>query len=311
MRAKVWRRRDRVRRGNGRFRTSNLVCAGCVIAGILGGALGVEAQTPTPTLTLDEVLFRVSQSVLSFELQFGDRVADESYEQRIVTADGEITLSRRYASQVLFHRNPQADTWTSYRRVTEVDGEHIERMWMDPGDEPPTLAEFLVQAIRTDEQSARHFIAPMPWNLHMPLLALVFVHPLNRYRSQFEKVGEEVVNGQRVWLVRFHEHRSPTFIRDRGNDLFSTGTYWVMPEDGRIVRSDLLLGASVTNRQGRTRITVDYRPVGDRGAWLPTEMREAYDNPLFPGSPRTEGHATFSNFRQFVLEDEALLVDTP
>lgn len=280
----------------------------CLVAAVGSTPSPVAAQP----LTLSEVLLRVSQWTLSFERDFGNRVVDEAYEQRIVSAKGTLEQSRRYAGELLFYRDALHDTWSSYRRLTAVDGVPLERVsTLAPTEAAPTLEEFLRTAARIDAEATQHFLGPMPWKLHMPLLGLVFLHPLNRYRSQFEHAGEEVVRGRRTWVIRFSEHRSPTFVRSRIGDLFASGTFWILPDTGQVVRSHLVLGGSVSNRQARTQVTVDYGPSGAADLWAPVEMREVYDNPLIRDSRRTEGHATYARYRRFVLEDEAFLNDSP
>jgi len=275
------------------------------------GAGATSARVVAQSLTLSEVLLRVSQWTLTFEQQFGNRVADEVYEQRVMSSNGDVERSRHYTAELLFYRDALHDTWTSYRRVTTVDDEPVARAWMDPAETVPTLEKFLQDAERIDAESTRRFLGPMPWKLHLPMLALAFVHPLNRYRSRFEREGEEVVQGQRTWVVRFNEHRTPTFVRTRAGDLFASGRFWVVPDTGQVMRSDLVLGGSVSSRQARTRITVEYQTGAEDDVWVPVEMREVYDNPLFPAAARTEGHATFMNYRPFVLEDEATLIAEP
>ena len=300
------------------------------LAALAGLVPGVPAATAAQTLTLDEVLFRASQNVVRLEREFGNRLADELYEQRIVSADGEVREVRQLSSSVLFFRAPDADTWTSYRNVQTVDGKGKPRGWIDASDAEPTLREFLAAAARRSRAGTRHYLGDAPRTLHMPLLSLTFLHPLNRYRSNFEKVGEETFAGRPVWVVRFSEHRQPPFVRVGGRrptqrgrrgqrpgtstsagDLFASGTFWIDVEGGHVVRSDLLLGGSVSSVQARTHIAVTFEELDGTGIWVPAEMEEAYDNPLFPEVDRLEGTARYSSFRTLSLQSRERPMSQP
>lgn len=289
--------------------TRAAAAAAMLLAAASGGTSG-------QALNLDEVLFRASQAVVRFEFEFGNRMADERYEQRVVASDGQVKRNRRFGSELVFFRDARADTWTSFRNVREENGEPKGRDWLDGDVDSPNLGDFLRAATRRDQASTRRYIGDAPWSLHMPLLALTFLHPLNRHRSNFEKADEVTVDGRPVWVIRFSEHRRPPFVRVGGGgpsgggrsgrvtagDLFASGSFWIDPESGSVVKSDLVLGGSVSSVQARSHITVIFRQLAASELWVPAEMAESYDNPLFPDVDHLEGTATYANYRPLSLE---------
>ncbi len=297
----MWTSDSRTGCGKRAFRASRVAGLVWLIAWALPSVAAAQ------TLTLAEVLFRASQAAVRLEREFGNQVVDETYEQRVVSSDGEVKRTRQLSSSLLFFRAPDADTWTSFRNVLEIDGEFTGREWIDASETPPTVPEFLESAARRNRAGQRNHLGEAPRALHMPLLALTFLHPLNSYRSNFEKVGQETRDGRPVWLIRFSEHRQPPFVQVTGptegstGDMFASGTFWVDAEGGHVVRSELLLGGSGRLRQARAQITATFERLDDTDVWAPVEMEETYDDPTSPDADRIEGTVRYSGFRSLSL----------
>ena len=119
----------------------------------------------------------------------------------------------------------------------------------------------------------------------------------------FEKVGEESIDGTSTWIVSYKEIKKPTFIKsETGKALMSQGRLWVDPSNGRVVRTELVVGG-VRSVRDRATIVVTYGPQADLGIWVPIGMTELYDKPNKPKADRISGSAIYSNFRRSDLKN--------
>lgn len=274
------------------------VLVACAVTGLL-------AQD----LTVDELLFRANESVISFERLFSNAVAEEQYVQRIVRVDGTVVRERRLRSDLLLILLPGADRWLGFRDVFEVDGAPVrdrdQRLQILFLSESRPAVE---QARAISEESARFNIGDVTRTVNLPTLALGFLHPLHQHRFMFEKIDEEVIGDRRAWVTRYSEHVRPTIVKLRGgDDAFAHGRLWLDVDTGQALRTELILGDGASTV--RTTITVEYRRDESLDTWVPETMVELYDNPTNPRADRIEATATYSNFRQFgVSTDETLTV---
>ena len=126
------------------------------------------------------------------------------------------------------------------------------------------------------------------------------------YDQVNEKLGEETVGEERVWVIAYKELRRDTIIKTRkGDDVSSIGRFWIAPQDGRLVRASLDLRDPI-----RTQIDFRWQPDPRLGLWVPVEMREQYQGKMSNLNPRTQrlepyfirGHATYSNYRRFDVD---------
>lgn len=281
-----------MRYGRGR-RLGQLIAGGCLV-------VSVVAASAQP-LGLDEVLFRANQYVVTYEKQFASVIAEERYVQRVVDNEGRVKRTRELRSEFLFLRAPGSEIWSELRDVFEVDGRAVrdrearmQKLFRNGWERSSRLVRQIIA------ESARHNIGDVTRNFNLPTLAINFLHPLHQHRFNFEKIGEETIDGTLTWEVRYSEHRRPTFIRSIGADLFARGRLWIDPAEGRLLRSELIVGD--LNTQVRGQVTVTYRHHAGIGAFVPVEMVETYDRPRRPSADRIEGTATYSNYRRFDVE---------
>ncbi len=281
-----------------------------VVVGTIGpagsGAGDIWYGLAARQVTVEDVLFRASQSLLEFEKVFSNVVAEEIYGQQVVNSSGEVRRTRQLVSDFLLVRPPGADNWFGFRDVFEVDGKlvrdrqkRLRRLFLDSPDDA------MEHAIRIAEESSRYNIGGVQRNINLPTMALAVLHPLNQYRFFFEKTGEDVIDGTPAWIVRFAEHSSPTLVGAGRGDIYTRGSVWLDPEDGRLLYSDLMIGD--VNSNVRSRITVKYRLEGRLGVWVPSEMHEVYDRPQRRNAPRIEGEASYSNFRTFEVQVDEII----
>jgi hypothetical protein len=93
-----------------------------------------------------------------------------------------------------------------------------------------------------------------------------------------------------MWAVEFEERGSSTTVRDtRGRRLPAKGRFWINPESGAVLISELVIeGSGVT-----ATVTVSYQTEPLMGFLVPIEMRESYVR----SGERITGHAVYGRFR--------------
>jgi hypothetical protein len=276
-----------------------LLCSG-------GAAPGLAAQEPT----LKDALRNVAAYVANFQRQLSTIVAEETYVQEIKhqqTALGHpILLPRRLRSDLMLVRPANADRYVEFRDVFEVDGspvrdrdERLTRMLNDPG-----AGDSLSAIIR---ESARYNIGNIERNVNTPLLALQFLDAASQSRFTFKRElrsapvlrdsSARVVTdaplfkvSTETWIVAYQERRRNTIVRTpRGDDLPARGRFWINPESGAVLMSELVIqGGDLT-----ATITVSYQSEPLMGFLVPVEMRETY----IALRERVEGRATYGRFR--------------
>jgi hypothetical protein len=225
--------------------------------------------------------------------------------------------SRSLHSDVLFAPVGGALKWILFRDVYEVDGKavrdreaRLEKLWLESHGSAIEQCRALLQ------ESARYNLGRTVRNFNIPTIPLLFVHPDNRQRFEFELDGHKKVEGRRCAVVDYREVSRPTLIREQGQDIFTRGRLYVDEEDGAILKTEFAFDSR--SREGRVRVWVSYRWVEELGMWLPHEMSESYEStrPIneihrLPGSEHltrdsefVKCKAKYDNYRSFKVETE-------
>lgn len=273
--------------------------AGRIALGTLALVIGARASSVAPP-SQEALLKRAAETIIRYCDQLTNIVAEESYTQRIIYSDGTPGMRRAMVSDFLFVWIPKERSWVEFRDVFRVDGtpvrdrqERIEELFLKSEGE----SEAMTKEIR--DESARYNIGGIRRNINVPTMVLRALMPTEQGRFHFWKDGEGEVDGVKTTIVRFEELSSPTLVRDPAarQDIFSTGTFWIQPETGQVIRSEMAVADIGETMRGR--ITVDYKFVREIGTWAPVVMREYYDQPPLPSRRRVIGLATYDNFRRF------------
>ncbi len=287
----------------------------CVLGWVVAGSVCAErtAAQSGRRLSLDDVLARAGEYTIEYGQALTSVLADEHYTQRLVwRRDGSILQARRLHSEIAFLRLAESTEWLTFRNVLAVDDAPIaqaagrlERLFQSS---PRSLPE---QARLIAGESARYNIGPITREVNVPTTALHFVHPAHRPNCRFDKEGEELVDGQQVWVVGFKERdRGGLISRGDGKNLPGEGRLWIVPSNGRIVRSELVVKNFVRGSGGsRVEIHVTWRRDGPLDLSVPAEMRERYEGPWTAmRAPKQlerydiDGVATYSNYRRFTVD---------
>lgn len=265
------------------------------------------------TPRLDDVLARAGEYAVEYGRALARVVAEEHYTQRLVwRTDKAIRQERRLRSEMAFVRLADSTEWLAFRNVLSVDDVpvpgadgRLERLLR--GASPSMIA----QARLIAGESGRYNIGPITREINTPTTALHFVHPEHRPNCRFDKAREDLIDGERVWVVRFRERNKGSLIRrGDGVNLPAVGLLWIVPTDGRVVRSQLVVEDFVRGRgDSKSAIDVTWRRNASLDLWVPAEMREQYEGPwLATRTPNQrerydmDGVATYSNYRRFTVD---------
>ena len=199
-----------------------------------------------PATDVDALVARASQWVAQYAEQMSLVIGVEHYAQYM----GEEAFSRAYGRQLVseFALVRVKGDWLGFRDVYEVDGKPV-------GDRQDRLKKLLLEAPdaavtqgrKISDESARYNLGAIQRNFNVPTMALFFLQSTNVARFTFRKDGEEVIDGHRVWKVRYQEARKPTIIRtSSGKDMPLTGTYWIDATAGQVLRTHMEIATEAT-----------------------------------------------------------------
>jgi hypothetical protein len=277
------------------------------------------AAAPKP---VDEILRLVGLHVRQFEASFASVVGDEDYLQ--IDDFPQNSDRRLIHSDVLSIWIPDARRWVWARSVLTVDGAAVDggsRLDEIATAAAPDLLQRL-QAIRNE--GARFNIGGIDRNFNDPTFALLFLDPGMQPRFKFRLDGKAKIGDIETLRISFSEQQKPTLVRDGLKDAPASGTIWVTPSDGAVVRTQLTvvlkdvvpigsrpliqngLRVARANIDITAEIEVDYQQDAGMESWVPAQMREHYHQSY---GETVRCTATYSNFRKF--QTAARLVPDP
>jgi hypothetical protein len=263
--------------------------------------LAVVAPTQ-PSLSLKDVIKRVERYVAGYGEQASIVVCTERYDQTSEGSGMSAGGRRALVSDFAIVYAGAIRGWLGFRDVLEVDGQRV-------SDREDRLARVLMgsegrldEARRVSDESARYNIGAIQRNFNLPTAVLFFFTPENHGRFRF---AARRVAADGTWEIAYRETERPTLIREPNTmaSIPSSGTIWVDPQTGTIVRTRLQVETIDGHGQGAQRgqgyVDVVYRHVEDLDMWLPASMDERFDVSTGPIFDRVTGHAEYSNYRKF------------
>jgi hypothetical protein len=202
------------------------------------------AQAAPPTdPALQPVLDKMAQYIATYGEKASMFVGVEKYTQSI--SFPEMTAParpRKLVAEFAIIRAAGDAGWVGFRDVVEVDGEKV-------SDRRDRLMSILTdmsvdssQATQLANESARYNIGPISRNFNTPTSTLFFFSPANLGRFLFTKKEIKKVNGVETWQLDFKETKTPTIVNTRsGKSVPLEGSLWVVPADGTVVKSRLVM----------------------------------------------------------------------
>lgn len=307
------------------------------IALMAGLATVASAQMPGDP-QLEPVLARMGTYISGYAEKAALVVAVEEYTQTVMLDGAAVPLQpRRLIAEFAIVKTGDGSGWVGFRDVVEVNG----RALADRRDRLMSLFTATGTADATElqriaDESSRFNVGPVSRNFNVPTSAMFFFLPDNLARFAFTRKGTKKINGVETWEIAVKEAQSPTLIMTRaGVDVPITGTLWIKPDDGTVVRTRLQLKnfadqmtspvqtapPEVAEFHPKARrqtqlptlawdkiesaadIEVTYRPHPELGLWLPSEMAEFYNGPITltttPSVGRSTTRAKYSEYKQF------------
>jgi len=306
-----------------------------LVTGVIGAAF---AQSPTDP-ALEPVLAQMGAYISAYGEKAALIVAVEKYTQTVMFEGAPAPAQpRRLVAEFAIVKTSSG--WVGFRDVVEVDGKPL-------SDRRDRLVSLFTSTANTDanevtriaNESARFNAGPVSRNFNVPTTAMFFFLPEHLPRFEFSRKGSKKIDGVDTVEIAFKETRTPTFIMTRaGADVPVSGTLWVKPDDGTVVRTRLRMNnfadqmtspvqsapaqrpeMDPSRPQGRRSaavpamywqkvessadIEVTYRRSQEVGVWLPAVMEELYNGPITltvnPSVGRSTTRATYSDFKQF------------
>jgi hypothetical protein len=268
-----------------------------LVVGILAVILLYQATGTAQGDKKDELLAKATLYVAQFVDQFSNVVAEETLVQETTVPRRKRTMKSDY----LLVRYPEDVQWHSFRDVSEVDGkpvrdqqERLTKLFLEPSESALRRARDLADA------GARYNLLNIG-TINNPLLVMAFLQEGYRERFRFNLAGLEKKLGPTVRQVQFQEWKIPSLIKGNSNaDILSRGLVWIEEDTGRVVKTELQLGARTASM---IRVTTLYKFDEELGINVPIEMRDWYPD----GTGEIRGVATYGRFRRFqVKTDEEL-----
>jgi hypothetical protein len=262
-----------------------------LVTGILAAVLcGGDATAQTSQV--EQIVSRATSYAHEFIERFSNVVAEERYEQQLTWPKRKRVL----VSDFLLVRYPGDAFWQAFRDVAEVDGHSVRdrqdrmlKLFLEPSSSARRRSAEITEA------SSRHNLIDTG-RLNNPLFVIAFFQRQYVDRFRFNLAGLEKKLGPDVRTVRFVEFRQPTLLSKGNADLPSSGLTWIEEGTGRVVKTELRLGSTVSP----IRITTLYTFDEDLGINVPTEMDEWYPQEFGEFKSR----ATYGKFRRFEVKTD-------
>lgn len=241
-----------------RLACSAVLVLGFAVAATLAGPR-VAAQEPLASTTLppsvasDPEVRTVVERMATYVSRYGETasffVASEQYRQRFEDQSGRLLRPRTLNSEFALVRADGRVGWVGYRDVIEVDGRQVvdrkDRLESSLGGQQGSDGSDVARIV---QESARFNIGPVSRNFNTPTTVLLFFHPSRIGRFTFSSRGSRSIDGQRVLQLDFIERARPTLMGKRdGTDVPGSGSVWVIPDDGTVVKTRIRLANFADN----------------------------------------------------------------
>lgn len=282
------------------------------------GALSTQAQIGNqPGSGFVTVLGSAMRYATNYEQRFALLAADEHYVQELqrppnpgtnlsrsnpgggMQGGGAVSQQIMHSDFLLVQLGMDGEGWMPYRDTYEVKGRQIRKR------DDRLLKLFTSnhkdrfdKAQEYTNESAKFYLGNVARTINIPTLALMFLHPRVNERFEFTDGGEENLGGRILRKALFKEGARPTLIKtSRGRDLPLTGTLWVDPFTGAVIKTDM----NAADPTVRCQVTVTFRRDDALDMWVPEKMDEYYK--AYSGLDDIVATATYTNVRKFLKSD--------
>jgi len=169
-------------------------------------------------------------------------------------------------------------------------------------DGSPAKIRESIKAVQ--DESSRYNIGQVLRKINVPTFALKVAREAEVDRFSFKKSGNDKISGIETWELKFQEKRSPTLVHgERGESLLSSGSLWIEPGTGRIVKTELKVENPFSTPPVKGRIVVSYTANKALGILVPSEMTEGYETV----ESVVTCIANYSGFRSFKVDASSVI----
>jgi hypothetical protein len=285
---------------------------------IVVGLVSPHAQVGTqPGSGFHTVLSSAMRYVMNYEQQFALLLAEELYQQELqrppnpgdnlsrsnpgggMRAGGALTVQTFKSDFLLVQLGMDGEGWMPFRDTFEVKGKKIR----ERDDRLLKLfqtnyEQAFDRAARFNEASNKHHLGNVARTINIPTLGMMLLHPRVNERFEFTDGGEETIAGRVLRKALYREAARPTLIRTtRGRDLALTGTIWIDPFSGAVVKTEM----NAADPAVRCQVTVTFRRDQELEMWVPEKMEEYYKAALAVDDILAT--ATYTNVRKYRRSD--------
>ena len=292
-----------------------------LFAAVLALSFGVpaaHAQTGNqPGSGFHTVLSSAMRYVVTYEQQFTLLASEEHYVQELqrppnpgdnlsqrnpgggMRPGGAVNVQTFKSDFLLVQLGMDGEGWLPFRDTFEVKGQKVR----DRGDRLLQLflandKERFEKAARLNDISAKHHLGNIARTINIPTLGMMLLHPRVNERFEFTDGGEEAIAGRVLRKALYREAARPTLIKTtRGRDLALTGTIWIDPFTGAVVKTEM----NAADPAVRCQVSVTFRRDEALEMWVPEKMEEYYKANLAVDDILAT--ATYMNVRKYRRSD--------
>jgi hypothetical protein len=277
----------------------------------------VEQVGTQPGSGFHTVLSSAMRYTMNYEQQFALLAAEEHYHQELqrppnpgdnlsqrnpgggMRAGGAIDQQVLKSDYLLVQLGGDGEGWMPFRDAFEQRGTKIR-------NRDDRLLNLFVKndkdrfekAARLTADSTKRFLGNVARTINIPMLGMMFMHPRVNERFEFTDGGEETINGRIVRRAIYREAARPTLIKTtRGRDLALTGTIWIDPFNGTVVKTEL----NAADPAVRCQVIVTFRRDEAIELWVPDKMEEYYKANLAVDD--IFATATYTNYRKILRSE--------
>jgi hypothetical protein len=263
------------------------------------------------------ILSSAMRYVMNFEQQFALLVSEEHYVQELqrppnpgdnlsrsnpgggMRAGGAMNIQNIKSDFVLVQLGMDGEGWMPFRDAFEVKGKKLrnrdERLLKLFLDNDKNAFE---KAARLNEASTKLHLGNVARTINIPTLGMMLLHPRVNERFEFTDGGEETIAGRVLRKAVYREAARPTLIKTtRGRDLALTGTIWIDPFTGTVVKTEM----NAADPAVRCQVSVTFRRDEGLDMWVPDKMEEYYKATLAVDDILAT--ATYTNVRKYRRSD--------
>lgn len=282
------------------------------------GAPASQAQIGLqPGSGFHTVLSSAMRYTMSYEQKFALLAAAEHYVQELqrppnpgsnlsrtnpgggMQAGGAVSQQIIKSDYLLVQLGMDGEGWMPFRDTYEVKGRKLRNR------DDRLLKLFTAndrgrfdKAAQYTSDATKHNLGNVARTINIPLLGMMLLHPRVNERFEFTDGGEENIGGRILRKAVYREAARPTLIKTtRGRDLALTGTIWIDPFSGTVMKTEMNAADPVV----RCQVTVTFRRDEALDLFVPERMEEYYKASL--GLDDILATATYTNFRKVLRSD--------